>query len=219
MYTPRLRQALRRHGVLLFAGLALQGAVAGVTEPQFEAAFRQFQQALQGSDSAADEAADRFAELAQAEPGDPVLLAYAGAATALKARAALLPWKKMGYAEDGLAQVDKALALLQPAHDGSLRHGTPKSLETRFVAATTFLGMPPMFHREARGQALLAEVLASPLLAQAPLAFQGTVWMRAAQQAQKVGQPQEARRWLAQVVQRGAPQADAARAKLQELRQ
>ena len=169
MYTPRLRQALRRHGVLLFASLALHNAVAGATEPRFDAAFRQFQQALAGDDGAAERAAEQFAGLVRAEPGDPLLLAYDGAATSLQARGALLPWKKMAYAEDGLAQIDKALVLLQPAHDGVLRHGTPDSLETRFVAATTFLGLPPMFHREARGAALLAEVLASPLLARAPL--------------------------------------------------
>jgi hypothetical protein len=136
----------------------------------------------------------------------------------MKARSALMPWKKMGYAEDGLAQIDKALQLLQPAHDSLLHRGTPSSLETRFVAATTFLGMPSMFHREQRGAALLEQVLKSPLFAQAPLPFQGAVWMRAAQQAQKDGKADEARRWYGEVVQRKAPQADAARAKLAEIK-
>jgi hypothetical protein len=188
MYTPQLRQALRRHGVALFATLSLQGAFAAVSEPQFTAAFQQFQQALKGDDGAVDKAAEQFNSLLQAEPTDPVLLAYAGAATSLKARSALMPWKKMGFAEDGLAQIDKALALLQPAHDTLLHHGTPASLEARFVAATTFLGMPPMFHREARGSALLQEVLNSPLLARAPEAFQAAVRQRAQAQATKAAQ-------------------------------
>jgi tetratricopeptide (TPR) repeat protein len=218
MYHPRLRQSLRRQGVALFAALALQGAQAGVNEPQFQAAFQQFQQALRGDDAAVDQAADAFGRLLQAEPADPVLLAYAGAATAMKARSALLPWKKMGYAEDGLAQIDKALQLLQPAHDALLHRGTPASLEARFVAATTFLGMPAMFHREQRGAALLEQVLKSPLFAQAPLPFQGAVWLRAGQQAQKEGKTEEARRWFTQVLEHKAPQAEAARAKLQVLK-
>src|SRR5438045_1017958 len=78
----------------------------------------------------------------KSDPANPVRLAYAGAATSMKARDAMLPWKKMSYAEDGLAQVDKALSLLQPAHDAPLQNHTPGSLETRFVAASTFLSMP-----------------------------------------------------------------------------
>ncbi|MEW6707099.1 MAG: hypothetical protein AB1430_19805 [Pseudomonadota bacterium] len=187
MYHPRLRQSLRRHGVALFAALALHGAHAGAPEPQFQAAFAQFQHALEGDDDATEQAAEAFGRLAQAEPADPVLQAYAGAAVAMKARSTLLPWKKMGYAEEGLARIDKALALLQPAHDTLLHRGTPASLETRFVAATTFLGMPPMFHRHARGAALLEQVLSSPLFAQSPQPFQATVRARAAQL-----QPQQA---------------------------
>jgi hypothetical protein len=186
MYHPRLRQSLRRQGVALFTALALHGAApAAVSEPQFQAAFQQFQQALRGDDSAVDQAADAFGRLAQSEPTDPVLLAYAGAAQAMKARSALLPWKKMGFAEEGLAQIDKALALLQPAHDTLLHRGTPASLEARFVAATTFLGLPSMFHREQRGAALLEQVLASPLFPQSPAPFQAAVRARAEQLRQK----------------------------------
>ena len=218
MYHPRLRQSLRRQGVALFTALALQGAHAAVGEPQFQAAFQQFQLAMKGDAAAVEQAADAFARLAQGEPGDPVLLAYAGAAQAMKARAALMPWKKMGYAEDGLAQIDKALQLLQPAHDTLQHRGTPASLETRFVAATTFLGLPSMFHREQRGAALLEQVLENPLFAQAPLPFQGAVWMRAGQQAQKEGKAADARHWFTEVVQHQAPQAEAARARLAEMK-
>ncbi len=186
MYTPQLRRALRNHGVALFATLALQAAAhAAPTEPQFAAAFQQFQQALRGDDGAIDKAAEAFGSLVQDTPTDPVLLAYAGAATAMKARSALMPWKKMGYAEDGLAQIDKALAMLQPAHDSLLHRGTPASLETRFVAATTFLGLPEMFHRKARGSQLLQDLLANPLLAQAPQPFRAAVQQRAQQQQAK----------------------------------
>jgi hypothetical protein len=212
--SPSLRRPLLRAATALLAGVALHSATAA-SAPQFDAAFAPFQQALQGDDGAADRAAQRFEQLLQAEPADPVLLAYAGAAVSLKARGTLLPWKKMAYAEDGLARVDKALALLQPAHDLPLYQGAASSLQTRFVAASTFLAMPPMLQREARGQRLLNEVLASPLLAKAPLPFQGAVWLRAGQQALKDKQPDAARRWFGEVVSHQAPQAAAARSALQ----
>ena len=217
MYHPTLRTALRRHGIALFAALSLHGAYAAASEPQFQAAFQQMQLALKGDNDAIDRAADQFAALVQAEPADPVLMAYAGASTTLKAKAALLPWRKMGYAEDGLAQIDKALALLQPQHDQPLHHNTPASLETRFTAASTFLGLPDMFHRSARGAQLLNEVLQSPLLGKAPLPFQGSVWMRAGAQAAKEKRIDDAKRWFNEVVQHNAPQAEAARAQLKEL--
>lgn len=187
------------------------------SDAQFGPAFQLFNQASAGDRAAVDAAADAFDALLQAEPSSPVLMAYSGASTAMKARTTMLPWKKMGFAEDGLAMLDKSLALLTPAHDAIGQHGTPASLETRFVAASTFLAVPDFMHRGARGSALLAEVLASPLFAQAPLPFQATVWMQAGRQAAKESRMAEARRFFEQVVQRGAPQAEQARAALQGL--
>ncbi|HVO05729.1 MAG TPA: hypothetical protein VMT83_03005 [Burkholderiaceae bacterium] len=183
----------------------------------FEAAFATFQRAAAGDDGAIEPAATQFAGLSQAEPADPLLLAYSGAATAMRARAAVLPWKKMSLADEGLARIDKALAMLQPGHDAQLHRGTPTALETRFVAANTFLGMPAMFNRGARGRSLLEQVLASPQFAASPLSFRGTVWLRAGIAAAADNRPIDARRWFEQVVSSGAPQAGAAQAKLKEL--
>ena len=186
-------------------------------DAQFRPAFQLFNQASAGDKAAVDAAADAFDKLLQAEPTSPVLMAYAGASTAMKARTTILPWKKMGYAEDGLAMLDKALALLTPAHDAIGQHRTPASLETRFVAASTFLAVPDFMHRGARGNALLAEVLASPLLASSPLPFQSAVWMCAGAQAAKENRVADARRFFEQVVQSGGPQAEQARVALQGL--
>jgi hypothetical protein len=203
--------------------LGLLGAAAMVfaaaPDAAFQSAFRQFQAARGGDDAAAERAADQFAELLKAEPANPVVMAYAGAATSLKARSAMLPWKKMSYAEDGLAQIDKALALLKPAHDAPLQNHTPGSLETRFVAANTFLGVPGFFNRGERGAALLAQVRSSPLLAQAAPGFRGAVLMRSAEQAVRDKRLDDARRELRTVIDGALPQADAARARLKELAQ
>ncbi len=157
-------------------GSAAMQVVWAAPDAGFESAFQLFMRASGGDDAAIDKAAESFDVLRKADPANPVATAYDGAATAMKAKAALLPWKKMGYAEDGLALIDKSLAMLTPAHDAALQHGTPGSLEVRFVAANTFLGVPDFMNGGARGAKLLGDVLASPLLSAAPLAFQGTVW-------------------------------------------
>jgi hypothetical protein len=206
-------------GLLSAAALSLAppSACAQADPSAFDAAFAQFQRASNGDDAAADDAATRFAALSQAEPTDPVLMAYAGAARSMRARGALLPWNKMSLAEDGLAQIDKALALLTPADDQPLHRGTPASLETRFVAASTFLALPSMFNRQPRGAQLLDEVLTSPQFDASPLPFRGAVWMRAAAEAARSHRNDEARRWYVEVIRQGAPQGPAAQARLKEL--
>lgn len=165
----------------LATALVLSSAAQAVPEAQFQSAFALFSQAQTGDSAATAQAAQEFADLLHTEPGNPVLMAYAGAATAMRARTTWLPWKKMAYAEDGLAQIDKALALLTPAHNAAVQRQVPGALEVRFVAANTFLAVPGFMNRGARGTKLLGEVLDSPLLAQAPQAFQDAVRQRAAQ--------------------------------------
>lgn len=213
-FNPKTLQQTVVATVLVLAVLAAASQARAAPEPAFQSAFQLFSQASAGDSSAIDKAADEFANLLKAEPANPVLMAYAGASEAMKAKNTALPWKKMGYAEDGLALVDKALVLLMPAHDAALQHGTPGSLEVRFVAASTFLAMPGFMNRSARGSKLLDEVLASPLFAAAPLPFQGTVWMLAASQATKDKRVEDAQRFLNEVISRNAPQADKARALL-----
>jgi hypothetical protein len=219
-----IRSSFVRHalvaGVMTLATLASLVAASpacAAADAPFQSAFQTFAQAQAGDKAAVDTAADAFDTLLKAEPINPVLMAYAGASTTLKATTTSLPWKKMSFAEDGLAQIDKALAMLTPAHDAPIQRGTPGVLEVRFVAATTFLGVPPFMNRAERGAKLLGEVLASPLFERAPLPFKGAVWMRAAALADKEQRKDDARRYFNEVIQHAAPQADAARAKLKEI--
>jgi hypothetical protein len=193
------------------------GSAMAATDAAFATAFGQFVSASAGDTSAVEKAADSFDALLKAEPANPVLMAYAGSSTAMKASTTMLPMKKMGYAEDGLALIDKSLAMLTPAHDAPVQRGTPGSLEVRFVAANTFLAVPGFMNRAARGAKLLNDVIASPLFENAPLPFKGAVWMRAAALATKEQRADDARRYLNEVIAKGAPQAEAARAKLKEV--
>lgn len=138
-------------------------------------ALAQFQKAAKGDDSAIDDALAALTSLSAAHPGHPALKAYLGATVAMQGRAAWLPWRKMRHAEDGLAQIDKALSLLTPEHQSTLQRGVPVALETKLVAANTFLQLPSMFMRHERGQALLSEVMNSPQLSATPPDFKAAV--------------------------------------------
>ncbi|HET7864983.1 MAG TPA: hypothetical protein VFL86_11315 [Burkholderiaceae bacterium] len=210
--TPHPLIARRR--VLALAGIALAGTAVGApTDEDFNTALERFRLAAGGDTSAVDDAAARFSQLSDAAPQDPVLRAYAGATTALRATTRWLPWRKLAFAEDGLALIDQALAQLTPAHDAPAHRGVPASLETRFVAANTFLGLPAMFKRQERGARLLAELVGDPRLEQAPLGFRVTVWLRAARQAPH---SEQGRALLQRVAASGTPQATVAQALLKE---
>jgi hypothetical protein len=202
---------------MVLAILGASGQAIAASDAAFQSAFQEFASASAGDKSAVDKAADAFDALLKAEPANPVLMAYAGATTAMKASTTMLPMKKMAYAENGLALLDKSLAMLTPASDAPIQRGTPGSLEVRFVAANTFLAVPGFMNRGARGAKLLNDVLDSPLFASAPLPFRGAVWMRAASLAMKEQRMPDARKYLNEVITQNAPQTDAAKSKLKEI--
>jgi len=201
---------------LSLAGIGTH-SLAAAPEAQLQAAMQQFQAAAKGDTNAVDKSADTFAELLKAEPGNPLLMAYLGASTTMRATTTMLPWRKMSYAEDGLAHLDKALAMLRAEHDVPQPGHVAVSLETRFTAISTFLAMPAMFNRGPRGAKLLHELLASPQFAQAPLPFQGAVWMRAAKYAEQDKRTDDARKFYQLVTDHKAPQATQAVAQLKAL--
>lgn len=208
-------------GAGLIVSCATAAPLAAVAEADAEAitaALTQFQQATAGHKDAIEPAAAALLALSERHPQDPVLRAYAGAATSMRATTTMLPWRKMTYAEDGLGLIDKALAQLTPQHEQTLHRGVPAVLDTRFVAATSFLALPAMFNRGERGRALLQQVLGSPLLDQAPLPFRAAVWMRAARLAEADKLPAEAQRWYQLAADSGTPVADAAQQQLKRLK-
>jgi hypothetical protein len=199
------------------AGAAATAASASVADPAYADALAVFNQALAGKESAVTDAVAQWRSLMTAHPTDPVARAYAGAATSMQARTTMLPWKKMGYVDDGMALLDKALAQLTPAHDQQRVNGVAASLHVRFTAASTFNALPAMLNRGDRGARLMDELLKNPLLASAPLAFRGTVWLRAADDAAKAQRPADEREWLQRLVASGAPQASIAQSRLKGL--
>lgn len=150
-------------------------AATAATETAFATALATFNRALAGEDAALDIATTQFQALLAADPTQPAFRAFLGSATAMKARTTLLPWKKMGYADDGLAQIDKALAQLTPGHDRQTLGGVATSALVRFTAGSTFVALPSMFNRSDRGARLLDDLRKSAVLAAAPAAFRAQV--------------------------------------------
>lgn len=140
-----------------------------------EALLADFVRASEGEATLIEPTAHALRQLSQKYPNDVVLMACAGSATAMRATTTFWPWKKMAFADDGLAMLDKSLALLTPAHAAPIYRGTPAVLDVKFTAANTFLALPGFFNRKDRGLKLLAEVASSPLLKSSPPPFQAAV--------------------------------------------
>jgi hypothetical protein len=184
-------QRLLGHMLWTAVGNMLATAAAqspAAQEAPFIDAVQAFQQARDGDNSRIEPAIAAFEALARAEPGNPVHAAYLGSAFSLRGRQAWMPWNKMKYSEQGLDHIDRALEALKPEHDRRSMRGVPVSLETRFIAASTFVNLPDsIFHRRAAGRKLLDELLRHPALAAAPEPFRSAVHKTAAEAA-RVGQ-------------------------------
>jgi hypothetical protein len=202
----------------LLSLMTLSDAFAGTPEDErLRAATAAFTRADGGDASAAAEATVRFGELSKADPGNPLLLVQFGAATTMQARSTMLPWKKISYAEKGIAMQDKAVAMLTPKHDNEMDNGVAVSLRVRYVAANTFLAVPEFFDHKPQGERLFSEVLASPLFNTAAIEFRGHVWMRAARNAERNKRLDEARTFLNLAISGDAPQANQAKKDLERI--
>ena len=205
------------HIAFVAAALSLSVSAWAVPDAQFLPLFEQFEVINNGDTSKLETVSEGFAALLKTEPTNPVLMAYTGTTTAMKSNTTMLPWKKMSYAEDGMAMLDKAIAMLTPQHDKPIQRDTPGSLEVKLLAANTFLKVPGFMNKGPRGVKLANELIASPLLATSPVAFQGVVWMTAGEAAVSEKRVSDARKHFNKVVELKAPQADAARAQLAKL--
>jgi len=203
----------------VFLGAATRAADAGHAD--FLAAQAEFEKVLAGDAAANERAHAAFQKLVEAEPGNPLYLAYLGSASAIQGRQAWAPWAKMRLAEKGLGLLDKALALLTPEHDRQAVRGIPVSAEVRLNAAVTFLAVPGFMNRTEPARAVIADALASPAFTAIPGAFQARLLAQAAKLAQRDQKAaQEAAYWK-QVIA-AAPEASTAapaRARLAELGQ
>lgn len=181
-----MKGSSRRLAAWAIGFVLVSGGAAGqpASEGAFAEAVQLVQRASAGDDRAIDGAVAAFEALGRADPGHPLYAAYLGSATGMKARAAMMPWTKMKHGEQGLEHIDRALRALKPEHDRQLARGVPVGIETRIVAARTFLRMPDdIFHRRAAGKRLIAEVLRHPGFADTPAPLRAVAHLAAADAA------------------------------------
>lgn len=148
---------------------------AAATEAGLDAALREFD-AARADEKRVDAAVLALRGLPADPQRQPLAAACLGSALTLQGKAAWMPWNKMKFTEQGLDHIDAALAMLKPEHATVVVRGVPVSLQTRLVAAATFVAVPDgLFHRRADGRKQLAALRADPLLAGAPAAFRAEV--------------------------------------------
>ena len=180
-----LRSALRSSLFALALSCAsIVPAAHAYDATAWQSAQADFQRANAGESGAAAEAAEKFAKLLAAEPGNPLLLAYLGSAESMQGRDAMFPWKKMKFVEAGIADLDRALALLKPEHAQAPAGGVSVANEVKLTAASTFLGLPGFFNRGDAGLKLVRELAAQPGFATSPERYRSTVQKLIAKAAQ-----------------------------------
>ena len=164
--------AFLRTTLILALGFVLSGraaqpdqALSGTAEAGFTRALEIVQSARAGDKNAVEPAIAAFEALARSAPPQPVYAAHLGSALTLKGRDAWMPWSTIRHVEQGTDRIDAALAAVKPEHDHELLRGVPVSVETQFVAASTFIRIPDaIFHRRAEGKQLIAGLLGGGVL-------------------------------------------------------
>ncbi len=180
--------------------LSAAGPVRAADAAPFVAAQAEFEHGLAGDEAANERAHQQFQQLVDQEPANPLYLAYLGSTFTLLGRAAWAPWTKMRLAEKGLALIDKALALLRPAHDTDTVRGVPVSEEVRLTAASTFLAVPGFMNRTEPARLVLGDALASPAFAATPAPVRAQLLTQQALLARRDGKAREEAEALRQAV-------------------
>jgi hypothetical protein len=131
----------------------------------------------------------------------------------------MMPWNKLKFSEDGADAIEKALAQLTQAHDEALFQGTPESVETRMVAASTLLALPDFMNRRAAGKRALEAALKSPVFERASVPVRVRLYALAAKTAASDKRAPDEVAYLKQLVQLApqAPEGQRAAGRLKEL--
>lgn len=159
-----------------------------------------FERSFAGDDSVTGVALNGFKIISMTYPNNPLFLAYQGASNVLIGRDAWMPWNQSHYAEKGLAEIDKALQMLKPVHDREKMRGAPISVETRFVAVSTFYNVPKSFNYSEKAKAVLNDLLQSKAFDETPPFLEAQVYFWAAKIAHDEEQRDEEIAYLQKVL-------------------
>ncbi|GLO60544.1 hypothetical protein MACH09_10520 [Vibrio sp. MACH09] len=171
-----------------------------------------YYQAAQGDDDETEKAYQALTTHVEEKGSTPLSMIFIGATQTLQGRDAFLPWNKMKYVEQGIASIDKGLALIDADPDNENNRetvmGLPGQVLAQANAATVFTELPDMFNQFDKGYEIYLDLFADNQLQLLP--FEATSWIYryAIQAALKTGERQQAELWFNEMEQLGSNHAD-----------
>lgn len=181
--------------------LGMSATAFAAVDAQMEALY---DKAVNEGGDAIIESYESFKAAQSKDPSDPATLFYLGASEALMAKESWLPWRKVSYAENGIARMDKALMMMEDLENpGRSAKGMPRDLLFKGIAATTFTKVPNFFNAFERGFGLYHELINDPRLSYMPPQAVSWIYCGALQAAASHGDQGLADKWNASASDRG----------------
>ncbi|WP_445362098.1 hypothetical protein ACJJIQ_12915 [Microbulbifer sp. ANSA003] len=163
-----------------------------------------YQKAAAQGGTAIEESYEAFKTLQKDNPSDPIVLFYLGASETLMAKESWLPWRKVSYAENGIARMDKALTIIEEMENpGRSSQGMPQDLLLKGIAATTFTKVPKFFNSFDRGFELYHELMGDPRMGYMPPDATHWIYCGALQAAELEGDKELVNLWGAKAESHG----------------
>ncbi|WP_444942239.1 hypothetical protein ACJJI3_09350 [Microbulbifer sp. ZKSA004] len=163
-----------------------------------------YQKAAAQGGTAIEESYEAFKTLQKDNPSDPIVLFYLGASETLMAKESWLPWRKVSYAENGIARMDKALTIIEEMDNpGRSSQGMPQDLLLKGIAATTFTKVPKFFNSFDRGFELYHELMGDPRIGYMPPDATRWIYCGALQAAELEGDKELVNLWGAKAESHG----------------
>ncbi|WP_444896589.1 hypothetical protein [Microbulbifer sp. SSSA005] len=163
-----------------------------------------YQKAAAQGGAAIEESYEAFKALQKDNPSDPIALFYLGASETLMAKESWLPWRKVSYAENGIARMDKALTIIEEMDNpGRSSQGMPQDLLLKGIAATTFTKVPKFFNSFDRGFELYYELMGDPRIGYMPPDATRWIYCGALQAAELEGDKELVNLWGAKAESHG----------------
>ncbi len=141
----------------------------------------------EGSSKDTKKAIQIFEAVLEQDPSNAFATVMLGASYALKGRDALMPWKKMKFAENGMELMSKAQNMIDEDDYNSTFEHLPVYIQVKSQAGIVFSSVPKMFNRLEDGRNLLEEVVSDPILNTVPPQSITHIFFYAAVAAEKDG--------------------------------
>ncbi len=152
-----------------------------MTEAEFQTALTAFMAAAnETSDDSIEQAEQQLSQIQSTGPAQALSQVFLGSLEAMKATTVFFPWNKMKHVEQGSEMMEEALDLIDESHKNTLLGDTPISLRMKLTVAYTYYRFPRFLNRYQDAKDLVADILASPLLAQASPDYRASFYRLAA---------------------------------------